>query len=62
MPVFSYAVRIVYDKDSGRSRGFGFVHFLKEEDAVSAKESMDGKVSRACINMFNIIFNVSPAL
>ncbi|GMN53766.1 hypothetical protein TIFTF001_022900 [Ficus carica] len=36
-------VRIVYDKDSGRSRGFGFVHFLKEEDAVSAKESMDGK-------------------
>ncbi|GLT94068.1 hypothetical protein SLE2022_118290 [Rubroshorea leprosula] len=36
-------VRIIYDKDSGRSRGFGFVHFCKEDEAMSAKDAMDGK-------------------
>ncbi|KAJ8761965.1 hypothetical protein K2173_006567 [Erythroxylum novogranatense] len=35
-------VRIVYDKDSGRSRGFGFVSFSKEDEAASAKDAMDG--------------------
>ncbi|CAK7349026.1 unnamed protein product [Dovyalis caffra] len=36
-------VRILYDKDSGRSRGFGFVSFSKQDEAVSAKDAMDGK-------------------
>lgn len=38
-------VRIVYDKDSGRSRGFGFVNFTNVEDAQCAKDAMDGKAS-----------------
>ncbi|KAK9084762.1 hypothetical protein Sjap_025173 [Stephania japonica] len=36
-------VRIVYDKDSGRSRGFGFINFSKGDEAKTAKEAMDGK-------------------
>ncbi|KAJ7960346.1 Glycine-rich RNA-binding protein mitochondrial-like [Quillaja saponaria] len=35
---------IVYDKDSGRSRGFRFVIFSNEDDAKCAKDAMDGKV------------------
>ncbi|XP_021890103.1 glycine-rich RNA-binding protein 4, mitochondrial [Carica papaya] len=36
-------VRIIYNKDTGRSRGFGFVHFSAEDDAVRAKDAMDGR-------------------
>lgn len=39
-------MKIIYDKDSGRSRGFGFVHFSKEDHAKCAKDAMDGKVSK----------------
>lgn len=44
--VVSYAVRIMYDKDTGRSRGFGFVNFSTQDEATSAKDAMDGKVSK----------------
>ncbi|PWZ11110.1 hypothetical protein Zm00014a_043077 [Zea mays] len=41
---FCFAVRIMYDKNSGRSRGFGFVHFSNDNEAKCAKDAMDGKV------------------
>ncbi|XP_027063390.1 glycine-rich RNA-binding protein 4, mitochondrial isoform X1 [Coffea arabica] len=36
-------VRILYDKETGRSRGFGFIHFSKEDEATCARDAMDGK-------------------
>ncbi|KAK1292060.1 hypothetical protein QJS10_CPB17g02137 [Acorus calamus] len=37
------SMRIMYDKNSGRSRGFGFVSFSRTDEARSAKDAMDGK-------------------
>jgi RNA recognition motif-containing protein len=34
---------VVKDRDSGRSKGFGFIEFAQEADAQQAKEAMNGK-------------------
>ena len=35
-------VKVVTDRDTGRSRGFGFVSFAEEEDAKKAMAAMNG--------------------
>lgn len=35
--------KIVYDKITWESRGFGFVEFEKKEDGVKAMEELNGK-------------------
>jgi RNA recognition motif-containing protein len=34
--------KVITDRDTGRSRGFGFVTFAQNEDAKSAISKMDG--------------------
>jgi RNA recognition motif-containing protein len=35
-------VKIITDRETGKSKGFGFVEFSSVEEAVKAKEAMDG--------------------
>lgn len=39
------AVDVIRDRETQRSRGFGFVTFENPEDAKDAMEGMNGKVS-----------------
>ena len=42
--VVMFAVRVITDRESGRSRGFGFVSYTSADAANSALHDMDGKV------------------
>ena len=37
--------KVIYDRDSGRSRGFGFVTYSSADEVNNAIESLDGVVS-----------------
>ncbi len=34
--------KVIMDRETNRSKGFGFVEFASVEDAVKAKEAMEG--------------------
>jgi len=37
------SVSVIVDRETGRSRGFGFVEFETAESAQAAREALDGK-------------------
>ena len=37
------SARVITDRDSGRSKGFGFVEFVNEDDNQKAVDQLDGK-------------------
>ncbi|MBA0681380.1 hypothetical protein Goari_023188 [Gossypium aridum] len=39
----SCIARVIADRDTGRSRGFGFVNFADDESASNALSAMDGQ-------------------
>ena len=40
------AAKVVNDRETGRSRGFGFVTFYEEKDVKKAIDELDGGVKR----------------
>lgn len=42
--LFLSAARVIMDRETGRSRGFGFVTFESGEEASGAISGLDGKV------------------
>ncbi|WP_395241724.1 RNA-binding protein, partial [Salmonella sp. s51933] len=48
--------RVIIDRDSGRSRGFGFVTYTSGEESSAAIKALDGKelhVRRVSVNLAN---------
>lgn len=37
------SARVITDRDSGRSKGFGFVQYVNDEDNQKAVDQLDGK-------------------
>ncbi len=37
------SVAVISDRDTGRSKGFGFVEFTNDEDAKAAMDDLNGK-------------------
>lgn len=42
--LFSPAAKVIMDRNTGKSRGFGFVNYASNESATSALSAMDGQV------------------
>lgn len=50
---FGIAAAVISDRETGRSRGFGFVSFNSEDSATNAISEMDGKVNKNTDNIMH---------
>lgn len=46
--------RVLYDGETGRSRGYGFVSYATRSEMETALQSLDGMVSNSLINSQNL--------
>jgi len=49
--IFLFAVRVICDQVTGKSKGYGLVRFVSETTAATARKEMNGQV---------FIFFISP--
>lgn len=52
-----FVARIIKDRESGRSRGFGFVTFSTLEEASSAIQGVDGQVMQIVTLVLDFIIS-----
>lgn len=56
---FTFPAKIVMDKVSDRSKGFGFVTFASEDEAENAITAMNGKVTLNFVSIFMLFVQSS---
>jgi RNA recognition motif-containing protein len=52
--VFYFFLQVIYDKTTGRSRGFGFVTMSSADEAEAAAQQLNGYVSLSIIICLSI--------
>lgn len=57
-----FAARVVTDRVSGYSKGFGFVRYATVEEASEGIKGMDGKVSWSWLSCSKLCLNQNGAL
>jgi transformer-2 protein len=58
--ISDYKITIVHDRNTGTSKGYGFVYFQCLEDSISAKERLAGKCIKG--KEIRVDFSISDAL
>ncbi len=53
------SARVITDRDSGRSKGFGFVEMASDADATKAIEQLNGQMLDGGLRRINRVFRLA---